>query len=70
MPYVHRNTASQINMVSADPEGSTEFLPEDNPQVENFLRNPPPPNPRSERDPLMVLLIAKGILTAQEVDAL
>jgi hypothetical protein len=42
MPYVHRNAQNEIEGLTRWPNGSTEFLPDSDPEVDAF-NNPPPP---------------------------
>lgn len=49
MPYVHRNAGNEITGLTRWPNGSSEELPEDHPEVVAFL-NPPTVDAGAELD--------------------
>lgn len=49
MPYVHR-TAGKITRLTRWPNGSTELLPDDHPDVAAFNNPPAPPDAQADLD--------------------
>lgn len=49
MPYVHRNEHGKVTTVTRWPNGSDEFLPDDNPEVV-AITDPPPLPPQFEQE--------------------
>jgi len=61
MPYIHRNPQNEIVGVSRWPDGSSEQLPYDDPEVQAFMSPPSPPDPAVE--------LVTGIQAAQAAGA-
>ena len=71
MQYVHRNAQNKIAGVSRWPNGSTERLPDDDPELQAYL-SPPPPVPEdtdlTARDMERLLTTHLGITPVQIAD--